>query len=300
MNRPRRKAEEVNRDAARDEPQAQPARGRRTAVWSGSISFGLVAIPVQMRPAVRSEHLAFHLLHDQDHARLQRRLFCPVDGVAVAAEEMIRGVEVAPGRYVTVREEELESLAPKASRTIEIAGFVPQERIDPLYYERPYYLLPDGADKPYALLARALVESKQAGLAKFAMRGHEYWGALQGQGAGLVLTVLHFDSEILEMPRWAQPPVPAEPAAASLEALVRERRTVFQPVKYVNPYREHLATILREKQATEGVVRAPEVPEEEILEPEDLIAALERTVAQARQAHASQSPEQGERGSWNP
>src|SRR5512147_2939546 len=116
-----------------------PAR----SIWSGSISFGLVNIPIKLYTAVREQRVAFHLLHDQDHVRLQRRMVCPADNQEIHPEHTVRGYEISPDQYVIVRDEELESLMPEKSRNVQITDFVDIADIDPIFYDRPYYLLPD-------------------------------------------------------------------------------------------------------------------------------------------------------------
>src|SRR4051812_10515240 len=168
------------------------------SMWSGSISFGLVNVPVKLFIAVREKNIHFHMLHDQDHARLRRKMVCEADGKEVHPEHIVRGYEIAPDRYVIVNDRELEALAPKASRSIEIHDFVDIDEIDPLYYDRPYYLAPgEHATKSYRLLVEAMQKSKKVAIATFVMREKEYLAALRPVNGVICLTTMHFSDEVL-------------------------------------------------------------------------------------------------------
>src|SRR5438105_12710135 len=133
-------------------------------IWSGSISFGLVTIPVKLFTAVREKRLSFRSLHDQDKVPLKQKLFCPADGKEVHPEHIVKGFEIEKDRYVVVRQEELEAVAPKATKAIEIQDFVSLAEIDPVYFERAYYVVPkpEGA-RPYKLLLEALTKKQKVG-----------------------------------------------------------------------------------------------------------------------------------------
>src|SRR5207244_863257 len=131
------------------------------SIWSGSLSFGLVNVPVKLYTAVREERIAFHLLHDQDKVRLKQKMVCPADGKEVHREHTVRGYEISPEKYVIVRDEELEAVAPKSSRVIELQDFVDLESIDPIYFDKGYYLAPQqNAEKAYRLLVEAMEKTK--------------------------------------------------------------------------------------------------------------------------------------------
>src|ERR1051325_9774933 len=150
------------------------------SMWTGSISFGLVNIPIKLYPAIKEERVAFRMLHDQDKVPLHRRLFCPAESKEVHPEHIVKGYEVAPDQYVIVSEEELDAVAPKAARTIEIRDFVDLDQIDPAYYDRPYYLAPaEHSAKAYRLLLEAMQQTGKVGIAQFVMRAKEYLAALR-------------------------------------------------------------------------------------------------------------------------
>src|SRR5690242_4043571 len=166
--------------------RGSPGGGGRSApagprpVWNGSISFGLVNIPVRLFIAVREKRVAFHLLHDQDKVRLRRKIVSAVTGREVHPEHIVRGFEVAKDRFVVVRDDELEGCAPEKTRTIEITDFVELSEIDPVFYDRPYYVVPQkGAGRSYRLLADAMRRSGRVGIARVVMHDKEYLAALR-------------------------------------------------------------------------------------------------------------------------
>src|ERR1700722_16741225 len=161
-------------------------------VWSGSISFGLVTIPVKLFTAVREKRINFRSLHDQDQVPLKQKLVCPADGKEVHPEHIVKGFEIEKDRYVIVRQEELEAVAPKASKAIEIQDFVGLSEIDPLYFDRGYYVAPtpEGA-RPYRLLLEALTKKQKVGIAKIVMHGKEYLAALRPVEDVLCLETMH-------------------------------------------------------------------------------------------------------------
>jgi DNA end-binding protein Ku len=252
-------------------------------LWSGTISFGLVAIPVNMVPATHERRVAFHLLHDEDNARLQRTMFCPAHNKPIHPEHVVRGFEVAPDQYVVVQEEELEALAPERSRTIEIAEFVARDAIDPIYYNRTYYLVPDGADKAYQLLVAALAESQRAGIGRVVMHEREYLVAIRSAADALCLSTLHFPEEIVAPGDLGLKGAKVDENDLRLmEKTIQEMSGQFNPRKYKDKYRESVLKLLSRKKLR-TVAPAGESKEAEALpEPADLIAALEKGLAKAR------------------
>ena len=142
----------------------------RQVIWSGTISFSLVAIPIQLVKAVEPGRVSFRMLHKKDYSPLQRRMVCPEEDKIVSPDEIIRGYEISADKYILITDEELESLSPERSRTIEIIDFIPLDDIDPIYYDHPYYLIPaKGGEKPYRLLVEVMHRTKRAGIAKFVL-----------------------------------------------------------------------------------------------------------------------------------
>ena len=169
------------------------------SIWNGMISFGLVNIPVGLYPATRDNDLHFHLLHKKDCGRIRQQRVCEECGQVVDYDELVKGYEYEKGEYISVTTEELEKAQPEASELITIHSFVDPEKIDPIYYERPYYLMPDRkSDKVYSLLREALKQSNRVGIATFVLRTKEYLAALRPCGNALVLDTMHFADEIRE------------------------------------------------------------------------------------------------------
>ena len=159
---------------------ASPRATSSRPVWNGSISFGLVTIPVKLYTAVREKRIAFRQLHDQDQTPLKQKLVCPADGKEVHPEHVVKGYEVEKDRFVVVRQAELDAVAPKATHAIEIEDFVDLGSIDPVYFDRPYFVAPkpEGA-KPYKLLLEAMGRKKKVGIARIVMHGKEYLAAVR-------------------------------------------------------------------------------------------------------------------------
>ncbi|GMU20873.1 MAG: non-homologous end joining protein Ku [Phycisphaerae bacterium] len=256
------------------------------AIWSGSISFGLVNIPVRLFSAVRDHTIHFHMLSKDGTCRLRRKLVCPDTGEEYDFKDTARGFEIAPDQYVIVNDEELESLKPEAGRTIEIQDFVELSEIDPVYYERPYYLLPDeGGEHAYQLLLEALNRSQKVGIAKFVMRSKEYLAALRPTKDVICLETMRFADEV----------VPAEELAEDLdrgkikdrevsaaEELVEALVAHFEPDKYRDEYRERVQELIDRK--SEGQeIEIPAVQPEEPARLVNLMDALQRSLARARE-----------------
>ncbi|MHB1844342.1 MAG: non-homologous end joining protein Ku [Deltaproteobacteria bacterium] len=258
------------------------------AIWSGSISFGLVNIPVKLYSAVADKGLHFHQLHDRDGARIEQKRICPVDGEEVPYEHVVKGYELSPGRYIIVDAGELEAAAPKATRAIEIEDFVPLSQIDPVHFDHTYYLAPDrSAAKPYALLLAALRETGRVGIARLVLRTKQYLAALRPYGPALALSTLYFADEILsperldELPAPERAPDPRELQMA--ERLVETLSHDFDPGKYQDDHRARLLAIIEQKAHGEEIhVEPAHAPARTM----DLKAALEASLARARKKGA--------------
>ncbi len=185
--------------SGKSKPSSRPEpAGALHTIWSGTISFSLVAIPVQLTKAVEPGRVSFRLLHKKDYSPLARKMFCPAEEVMVPPEEFIRGYELGPNKYILITDEELESLSPERSRTIEIVEFIDLNEVDPIYYDHPYYLVPaQGGEKAYRLLAEVMQRTNKAGLAKLVLNEREYLVALKSMDGALNLITLHYRAEIL-------------------------------------------------------------------------------------------------------
>jgi DNA end-binding protein Ku len=273
---------------AKHTKRAHPSRRKSNvarSMWSGSISFGLVNIPVRLYPAVRQNEVHFHLLHDQDKSRLQRKMVCPVDAKEVPGEHIIKGYEVSPGRHVIVEDSELKALAPKASRAIEVLYFVDLKNIDPLYFQHPYYLLPDeGAEKSYMLFVEAMSRSKKIAIARFVMRNKEYVACVRAMDNVLLLETMYFADEIIPSEKLDWTPSKAKVGERELktaEQLIDSLSADFEPEKLHDEYQEAVRDMVEKKAEGEEVVVQPEAAPEKT-EVSDILAALEASLAKAK------------------
>jgi DNA end-binding protein Ku len=255
-------------------------------MWSGTISFSLVAIPVRLVKAIEPGHVSFHLLHSKDYSRLSRKMFCPKEETMVPAEEIIRGYEILPGKYVLLTDEELESLSPERSRTIEIAEFIDLKEVDPIYQDHPYYLVPSkGGEKAYQLLVEVMRRTNKAGLAKFVMAEREYLVAITSREGALALTTLHYSDEILSdeefVPKNGKIEAEEENRMKkSIENMIED----FNPAKYADEHRKKLMDLLATKMKEKAMVEAPAVEDEEGEGPADLVAALEESMRKVKES----------------
>lgn len=252
----------------------------RQGIWSGTISFSLVAIPVRLVNAVEPGRVSFRMLHGKDYAPLQRRMYCPAHEKIVPPEEIIRGYELAADKYVTVTDEELESLAPERSRTIEILEFIDLKDVDPLYYDRPYYLVPaKGGEKAYRLLVEVLHQTHKAGLATFVLAEREHLVAITSEGDALSLITLHYSGDVLPAAEFAPKKDTVESGAKRLvQKEIKKIIADFKPEKYADLRRKKIVEYLRKKAEATAPVEGPAVEgREERAEgpgPPDLVAAL--------------------------
>lgn len=262
-------------------------------VWVGSLSFGLVSVPVRLYSAVSPKQVQFHLLHDEDGARIQNKRVCSADGEEVAYEHVVKGYELEDGRYVTVTRGELEAFDPDASRAIELEDFVEAGEIDPIYYDTPYHLVPaEGAERAYALLVSTLREAGRVGIGRFVLYQKGHLCAVRPHGRGLLLSTLHYAEEVVsqdsldELALTGERPQERELAAAM--HLVEARATRFEPQRYRDIHRERLLAFIERRAARtrpKAAERRPVVHAGATAEPSsqnDLLAALERSVAALR------------------
>ncbi len=258
------------------------------ALWKGTVSFGLVAVPVQILPAVRSHRSAFRMLHAEDNSPVQRKMLCPEEKVFVHPEHQQRGYPLPDGGHVVVLDSELKDLEPTRSEDIEIESFVELGQVDPVFFDRPYYVLPAGPEKPYRLLVEALAESDKAGIAKFVMHTREHLVALRAVGEALCLQTMHFADEIRDADELApeKSRLKREDIDAFVEA-IRQREGDFEPGRLQDAYQKRIDKLIRKKKRSEGTVTAPTTEEgEETGMPSaparDLIAVLEESLAESR------------------
>jgi len=254
-------------------------------IWSGTISFSLVAIPVQLVSAVRPGRVSFRMLHSKDYSPLAREMFCPEEERIVPHEEIIRGYEIGPDKYVVVTDKELESLSPERSRTIEILEFIDMKEVDLIYYDHPYYLVPSkGGEKAYRLLVEVLRQTNKAGLAKFVFRDREYLVAVKSMEGALALITLHYSEEILSDEDITPKKEVIEPEEKShVKKTIKKMIVDFDPEKYADERRKKILDLLKKKAKEKAPVEAPEI-EEAGEGPSDLVAALEESMRKMKKS----------------
>ncbi len=252
------------------------------SIGSGTISFGLVAIPIKLYTAAVSAGVSFHLLHATCGTRIRQQIYCPVDHAVVARGELVKGYEVAKDQYVAVTDEELQALEGAASTVIDIREFVPLSRVDPIYFERTYYLGPDtGGAKAYRLLAQAMATTGRVALATFVLRGKERLVLLRPAPHGLLLHTMYFADEVRNFGE-IDPGETAPITAGELELAVRLidelSHAEFTPEQYRDDYRRRVLDFVTLKGEGKAVTAGgPEVPRIRVI---DLMDALTQSLAQ--------------------
>ena len=254
------------------------------AIWSGTISFGLLNVPVKLYSAVSRKTIRFNELRESDSSRVRHKRVAESDDKEVPYEEIVRGYEISPDRYVVFSRDELEELNPAKTRAIEIQDFVDIEQIDPIYFDSPYYLAPaEGAEKAYGLLVRAMEASGKAAIARFVLRNKEHLAAIRPMDGVLTLTTMRFADEVVS-PQELDDVLPdSSPRVEKREREMAEKlidslAADFKPEKYRDEYREQLLSLIEQKAEGKQVV-ASESEEPEPTKAPDLMAALEESLA---------------------
>jgi Ku protein len=253
------------------------------AIWNGSISFGMVTIPVKLYGATESKDIAFHLLHAKDGTRLQQKRWCPTDDAEVPWSETVRGYEYAKGQYVILTEQDFERLPLPSKHIIDLSAFVEEREIDPVFYERSYYLEPgERAEKPYALLFRALAEKKLSAVATITIRKKEQLCVLRPHEGTIMLETLYYPDEIRVERGVNLDNVKVSDRELDMAfTLIDLLRRPFDPSEYHDHYREALAKLIEAKLEGKPVVKAPATREARVF---DLADALKRSVEAAKKA----------------
>src|SRR5919204_2238470 len=261
------------------------------ALWSGSLSFGLVNVPVRLYSAVQEHKLQFHFLHTKDDSPIGYQKICKLEDKPAPDDEIAKAFEFKKGEYVYMEDEDFEAARTEGYKAIEITDFVPYEEIDPIYFAKTYYVgAEEGSEKVYALLVRAMEDSELAGIAKFVMRDRQYLGCLRVRDGVITLEQMHFADEI--RPVEELKPANGRVSKQELEMagkLIESFRGKFQPGKYKDTYRDALYDIIKAKRAGKEVHVAAEPGEEA---PPDLLEALRASLQAAgggRPARRAQS-----------
>ncbi|MEN6413755.1 MAG: Ku protein [Veillonellales bacterium] len=263
-------------------------------IWNGAISFGLVNVPIKLYSTTKKKTVRFNQLRKSDGCRIQQKKICGKDGSEVSQEEIVKGYEVSPERYVVVSEKELEALNPIKSRNIDIQDFVDLNQIDPIFYVQSYYLVPDkGAVKAYSLLLTAMKQSNKVAIARFVLRNKEYLCAIRPIGNVLSLATMFFADEVIPQTELeGLPESVIEPTERELKValqLVESLSAKFEPEKYKDEYRERVLNLIQEKAEGQTVV-VEKVPEEQKGKVVDLMAALEASLSQIKKKNTKKAP----------
>ena len=255
-----------------------------TTIWTGSISFGLVTVPVKLTPATKSRDVSFNQLEEDTGARIRLRRVSEQTGEEVPQNKIVKGYEVEKGRYVVVEKQELDALAPKASHTIDIEDFVDLDDIDPIYFDSPYYVLPDDkAQKPYKLLVDAMTELQKVAVGRVVIRAKERLVAIRPLDGMLCVETMRYADEVVARDKLEGLPGDDvevnERELAMATQLVETLSGGFEPEKYHDEYREQVLELIDQKAAGQEIVAQPE-PEApaKVL---DLMAALEASLKRA-------------------
>jgi DNA end-binding protein Ku len=263
--------------------------------WSGTITFGLVTVPVSLYAATRPRGTSMRMIAPDD-APVQRQYVCSKDGKVLDADEIVRGYEIEKGKFVVVTDDELEAIEPRKSREIDLRLFVDRDEIDPMYYERAYYLVPSGGtNKAYRLLAEVMEANNQAGIATFIMRAKEYLVAIIAENGILRAETLRFSDEIRKPEDVGLPEKPKSSAAEvkKFEAQIARKTRKLDLSELLDDYAERLEKVVKKKE-TKGkdIIRAPETAREEEGGGEvvDLFAALSRSLGQTGRKPARRAP----------
>ncbi len=258
------------------------------AIWSGSISFGLVGIPVKAVPAQSPKDIRFELLHGPCHSKTKTNRYCPKCEREVPEDEMVRGFQYAKGQYVIVTPEEQEAMGTPAKRTLQILDFVEMTDVDPIYYEKPYFLQPsEGGERTYALLHRAMSDANRVGIGKVALREREHLALIRPHKHGLVMEILAFPDEVRAIED-AVPPMDVKIDERELQManmLVQSMTSEFDPSKYRDEYREQLTRMIEEK-VEGGTVTLPAAPGPATGAVSDLMEMLRRSLEATQGAPA--------------
>jgi DNA end-binding protein Ku len=254
------------------------------AIWSGSISFGLLNVPVKLYSAVARRNIALREIRESDSARIKHRRVAEGTDDEVPYEDIVKAFEITPGRYVPLAKDEMSALAPEKTRAIEVKDFVDLDEIDPIYFDSPYYLGPaEGAEKAYSLLGKAMEASGKVAIARFVLRNKENLAAIRAGDGVLTLTTMRFADEVvppgeLEDVLPDKAPKVEKKEQEMAEQLIDSLSTEFDPSAYRDEYREQLMSLIERKaEGKEIVASEAEVPK--ATKAPDLMAALEESIA---------------------
>jgi DNA end-binding protein Ku len=256
------------------------------SLWKGSISFGLVNVPVALFSGVRDTDVHFRQLHAKDHTPVETRRFCSEEDAEVPYEEIAHGYETDEGELIVLTDAELATAAPRKTRTIDIEAFVDLDDVDPLYFDHPYVLLPDGesegTQRAYRLLVEVMEQTERAALGRFVLRTKEYLTLVRARRERLVLTTMRFHDEVRPISKVPSSTKKAKKAQLDQAVkLIEALACPWDPERYEDDYERRLKRIIRAKEKG-GTVKLPEPDEQQESPIEDLMAALERSLEEVK------------------
>ncbi len=260
------------------------------SIWTGAISFGLVNIPIRLVTAVEDKSVSFRQIRRGDNSRIRHRRVAQADGEEVTQDDIVKGYEVAPDRYVVIDPAELKALDPASTRTIDIEDFVELADIDPIYYDSSYYLVPqETAAKPYKLLHEAMRSSGKAAVARFVLRSKQYLAILRPLDDAIAVSTVVYHDEVVPTARLDGLPGDDvelnERELAMAEQLVASMTTDWDPRRYEDSYRQKVLELIEQKAEGQDIVSVP-VAEKESGDVVDLMAALEQSLRAAKDDQA--------------
>jgi DNA end-binding protein Ku len=250
-----------------------------TTIWRGSITFGLVSIPIRLYAAARSKRVALHQLHDKCHTRLKQPLFCPTCNRFVERSEVIKGYEYEKGQYVLIEPEEIRKITPASGQTMDILAFVDESQVDPIYFDSSFLAVPESQGaKAYRLLIKALEETTRMGVAKLTMHQREYTVFLRPRKHGLTIHTMFYSNEIATLEEYGkQDDGKLNPQELKLaEQLVQSLDADFNPRQYQDEFQVRLNELIEAKLKGRSIAMAPEAPRAPVI---DIMQALKKSLA---------------------
>src|ERR1041384_5791699 len=252
-------------------------------IWNGRITFGLVSIPVKLVTSTRDHDISFHYLHRKDLSRIKMQYICANDEEVVERSELVKGYEYKKNEYIVVEPEELERIQPESSSNLDIQQFIDLAEVDPVYYERSYYVVPgaEGTEKTFSLLATAMKNKNRAAIGKLLMRDHEYLALIRPSNGGLVLETMHYEDEIKENPASTENKKIRDKEMDLAEQIVDNLTEPFDPGKYKDEYTERVQELLDAKIKGEKVRFFKPRPKKTV---SNLLTALQKSVEQTQKS----------------
>ena len=262
------------------------------SIWKGSLSFGLVNIPVEVRTAIQGDHISFRMLHEEDQAPIKYERVSSTTGDPVPWGEIVKGYEYSKNKYVIITDEDFKTAAVEASKTLEIVDFVKEEEIDPRYFETPYFLVPSkGGEKAYALLREAIRKTGSVGIGKIIMRQKQHLAGIRVVGEALILEIMRFANELIDPETLSLPDSSlVRPQELNMaEQLVMSLAESFDPTKYTDEYRANLMRLIHGKMKGKKINLKPEAGPERGTEVIDLMTRLRESLESGKKKGAVRS-----------